>query len=153
MADSLLSVKVVDDAGKSKTVPVFFTSSVTPANIQTFATDFIPLLDATIDGMITEATVTLDITVPGGIKASPVVDSTVRRGAVESFANPSRFNWSLYIPSFSLALITGGNIDITDAAVIALNAAYVTGAGGFTPSNGLGLDLTAFLRAAESFRK
>jgi len=153
MADSLLSIKVLDDAGKSKTVPAFFTSSVTPANIQTFATSFIPLLDAVIDGVVESATVTLDITVPGGIKTTPVTDSTVRRGAVESFANPSRFNWSLYVPTFSLTKITGGNIDISDADVIAFNAAYVTGTGGFTPSNGAGLDLTAFLHAAESFRK
>lgn len=153
MADSLLSVKVGDDAGKSKTVPVFFTSSVTPANIQSFATAYLPLLDAVIDGVIESASLTLDITVPGGIKTTPVVDSTVRRGAVESFATPGRFDWSLYVPSFSLTKITGGNIDISDADVVAFNAAYVTGAGGFTPSNGLGLDLTAFLRAMETFRK
>lgn len=153
MADSLLSIKVIDDAGKSKSVPVFFTSSVTPANIQTFATAFMPLLDAVIDGLIESATVTLDITVPSGLKSAPVTDSTVRRGAVESFSTPARFDWSLYVPSFSLTKITGGNIDVADSDVIAFNAAYVTGAGGFTPSNGLGLDLTALLRAAESFRK
>jgi len=153
MADSLLSIKVGDDAGKSKNVPVYFTSSVTPANIQTFATAFIPLLDAVIDGVVESASLTLDITVPGGIKTTPVVDSTVRRGAVESFGTPGRFDWSLYVPSFSLAMIVGGNINIADADVVAFNAAYVTGAGGFTPSNGLGLDLTALRHAAESFRK
>jgi len=153
MADSLLSLKIGDDAGKSKTLPVFFTSSVTPANIQTFLTAFAPLADAVIDGIIESASLTLDLALPGGLKSSPVEDSTVRRGAVESFANPSRFAWSLYVPSFSLTKITGGNIDIADADVVAFNAAYVTGAGGFTPSNGEGLDLTAMLHAAESFRK
>ena len=153
MADSLLSVKVADDAGKSKTVPVFFTPSVTPANIQTFFTAFAPLLNDVIDGVILSASMTLDLTMPSGLRTSPVADSTVRRGAVESFANPSRFAWSLYVPSFSLTKITGGQIDIADADVVAFNAAYVTGAGGFTPSNGGGLDLTALLNAAESFRK
>lgn len=153
MADSLLSVKVRDDAGKSKTVPVFFTSSVTPANIQTFATAFIPLLDDVVDGVVESASLTLDITVPSGIKTDPVTDSTVRRGGVFSFDNPSRYNWSLYVPSFSLAKITAGQIDPAETDVAAFLAAYVTGAGGFTPSNGLGLDLTAVLTAAESFRK
>ena len=153
MADSLLSIKVGDDAGASKTVPVFFTPSVTPANIQTFLTAFAPLLNDVIDGIIESASLTLDLTVPGGLRTTPVVDSTVRRGAVESFANPSRFAWSLYVPTFSLTKITGGNIDVADADVVAFNAAYVTGAGGFTPSNGGGLDLTALLHAAEAFRK
>jgi len=153
MADSLLSIKILDDAGKSKTLPAFFTSSVTPANIQTFLTAFAPLADAVVDGVLESASLTLDLTLPSGLKSAPVEDSTVRRGATESFATPGRFDWSLYVPSFSLSKITGGNIDISDADVIAFNAAYVTGAGGFTPSNGLGLDLTALLHAMEAFRK
>ncbi len=153
MADSLLSIKTRDDAGKSKTLPVFFTSSVTPANVQTFLTAFAPLYNDVIDGVIESAELTLDMTLPGGLRTTPVDDSTVRRGATESFSTPGRFAWSLYVPSFSLTKITGGNIDIADADVIAFNAAYVTGAGGFTPSNGLGLDLTGFLHAEEAFRK
>lgn len=153
MADSLLSVKIVDDSGKSKNLPFFFTNSVTPANIQSFATAALPLLDGVIDGVIESASIATDITVPSGLKATPVTDSTVRRGGVFSFSNPTRFNWSLYVPSLSLTKIISGAIDTEDADMVAFVAAYVTGAGGFTPSNGYGLDLTGLVAAREAFRK
>jgi hypothetical protein len=153
MADSLLSVKIRDDEGQTKNLPVFFTSSVTPANVQSFATAFLPLLDNVIGGVVESASLTLDITVPAGLKAAPLEDVTVRRGAVMSFDNPSRYNWSLYVPSWNLAYIQNGAILVADPDPAAFIAAYVTGAGGFTPSNGQGLDLTGLATAREAFRK
>ncbi len=151
--DLLLSTKIVDDAGKTRTIPVFLPSGDTLANAQSYMTAYAPLLDAIIDGVIESAEVTIPLTLPGGLKTSAVADSTVRRGAVASFFTSVRYNWSLYVPAFSLAKIAGGAINPADTDVAAFLAAYTTGLASRTPTDGHADDLTLFSRMRESFRK
>lgn len=157
MADSLVSFQVLDDAGQTGNVHVFFDAGVTQAQLFGFANQFGTILDAAIDGKVTGARVTFDLTLSSTVKADPVADSTVRRGAQYSFGNTSRFSWGQYIPAWSLDLIDAGAIDTTNVDAQNLINAYVDGltvsAVIIQPTNGYGADLNAFRRAIESFRK
>lgn len=157
MADTLMTVGIEDDAGASKRVPVLLPSSMTLAQIQGFSDVFTPLLDAVVDGKLTSPEVTFGLTLPSGLKGSPVADSTVRRGADFSFLNASRYKWPLYIPSWSLTLIDAGNINTTDTAPSDFLSAYTLGlvvsSVTYQPLNGYGDDLTALSKSKEAFRK
>jgi len=157
MADTLLSVGVIDDAGASKRANVFLPSTMTLAQIQGWSDVYTPLLDAVDDGKITDAQVTFALTLPGGLKGSPVADSTVRRGADFTFLNASRYKWPAYIPAWSLTYIIGGNIDIVSTPVSDFLSAYTAGlvvsSVTYQPTNGSAFDLTALSKSKEAFRK
>lgn len=157
MADTLLSVGLLDDAGATKRANIFLPSTMTLAQIQGWSDVYVPLLNDVVDGAPTDAQVTFALTLPGGLRTTPVADSTVRRGADFTFANASRYKWPAYIPAWSLTYIDGGNIDIVSTPVSDFLSAYTAGlvVGGTTyqPLNGSGFDLTALSKAKEAFRK
>lgn len=157
MPDSLLSIGVLDDAGATKRANIFLPGTMTLAQIQGWSDVYQPLLDDVDDGKLVDAQVTFNLTMAGGLKGSPVADSTVRRGADFTFLNPSRYKWPAYIPAWSLVYIIGGEIDIVSTPVSDFLSAYTAGlvVGGTTyqPLNGSGFDLTALSKAKEAFRK
>jgi len=157
MADTLLSVGIEDDAGATKRANIFLPGSMTLAQIQGWSDVYQPLLDAVVDGKLTDAQVTFGLTMAGGLKSSPVADSTVRRGADFTFNNASRFKWPAYIPSWSLAFIDSGNINIVDTDPADFLSAYVLGlvvsSTTYQPTNGSAFDLTALSKSKEAFRK
>jgi len=157
VSDSLLSIGVLDDAGATKRANVFLPGSMTLAQIQGWSDLYNPFLDAVIDGKISDAQVTFALTLPGGLKGSPVADSTVRRGADFTFLNPSRYKWPAYIPAWGLTYIVGGNIDIVSTPVSDFLSAYIDGlvfsSVTYQPLNGSGFDLTALSKSKEAFRK
>lgn len=157
MADTLLSVGVIDDAGATKRANIFLPSTMTLAQIQGWSDVYTPLLDTIVDGKISDAEVTFGLTLPAGLKADPVADSTVRRGADFSFSNVSRYRWGTYIPAFGLAFIDSGNINTTDTDVSDFLSAYTAGlvvsAVTYQPLNGYGDDLVAMINAKQAFRK
>jgi len=157
MADTLLSVGLLDDAGATKRNPVFLPGSMTLAQVQGWSDLFMPFLDGVTDGKITDAQVTFQLTLPGGLKSAPVTDSTVRRGADLTFETPSRYKWPLYVPSWSLTYITSGDIDTAPTPVSDFLSAYIDGlvfsSVTYQPLNGSGFDLTALSKSKEAFRK
>lgn len=157
MADTLLSVGLLDDAGATKRANIFLPSTMTLAQIQGWSDVYVPLLNDVVDAAPTDAQVTFNLTIPGGLRTTPVADSTVRRGADLTFANPSRYKWPAYIPAWSLTLINSGNIDIITTAAADFISAYVAGlvvsSVTYQPTNGSGFDLTALSKSKEAFRK
>jgi len=157
MADTLLSIGILDDAGATKRANIFLPSTMTLAQIQGWSDVYQPLLDAVDDGKLTDAQVTFSLTMAGGLKGSPVADSTVRRGADFTFLNASRYKWPAYIPAWALLYIISGEIDTAATPVSDFLSAYTAGlvVGGTTyqPTNGSAFDLTALSKAKEAFRK
>lgn len=155
--DTLLSIGVQDITGAKKRVNVFFVNTVTIAQITGWLADAAVALNAFLDGFITDAEVTLPVALPGGLATGASAGSTVRRGALMSFDNPTRFAWDQYIPAIDLDVIVGTNIDITDTGVANWIAAMVDGvtvsAVLIQPTNGSGEDVTGLNHATETFRK
>jgi hypothetical protein len=157
MADTLLSVGVLDDAGATKRANIFLPGTMTLAQVQGWSDVYQPLLDAVVDGKLTDAQVTFNLTMASGLKGAPVADSTVRRGADFTFLNPSRYKWPAYIPAWSLTYIVAGDIDIAPTPVDDFLSGYIDGlvvsSVTYQPLNGSGFDLTALSKSKEAFRK
>lgn len=153
MADSLLSFSILDDDADRRNVNLFFDGAVTPAALAAYATAYEPLLDAVIDGQIIEASYTVILTLAGGLKAAPVAQSEVQKGANFSYANASRYAHGIWVPSFKPTLFVGDTVNLAGAGVGAYNTAHITGIAGTAPTNGLGFDLTSLKKATKNFRK
>jgi len=155
--DVLLTIGIEDIVGATKTINVFFPAATTLAQVQGWATSALVNLSNFEFGVIKYADVTLPITLPGGIGTAPVAGSTVRRGGLMSFDNPTRYSWDQYIPAIDTTVLVGTDIDITNTDVAAWITAMTTGisvSGTFIqPTNGSGEDLTALRKATETFRK
>jgi hypothetical protein len=155
--DTLISVSVTDIVGAVKQNLVFLPSGTTLAQAQGFLTAFAPLVDALSQGVITHATVEFDLTLPSGLKSTAVAASTVRRGALWSFLNPTRYKWAAYLPAVDPSILSGTEVNPAAGGVAAYVAAYDTGITVssvlIAPTNGSGEDLTALDHANETFRK
>src|SRR6185295_12063362 len=83
--------------------------------------------------------------------------STVRRGALFGFENPTRFAWDQYVPAIDLDVIVGTSVDPEATGVEDWLAAMVAGITVSSvlirPTNGSGELLTNVLTSEETFRK
>lgn len=150
----LLSVRVLDDDGTPGNVNIFLPSTLTLANIQTFADTFIVKLDAVTGCKIDSASVALALTLPGGLKAGAVAGTPVQWGANFSFdAADTPYRWTLHIPGVDQGIVVGDSIDVAPQYVVDFIAAMVDGVATFEPTDRYGNDLEALLGAVVSFRK
>jgi len=152
-SDVLVSISVLDADGDTRSAKAHLPAGTTEADIATFATAYMPLLDAVIDGKIISAEYSKPLTLPGGLKAGAVANSEVQKGANFSFVNSSRYKYGVWIPAWTPTKFTGDLVDQAGGGVAAFIAAYVAGLGGVLPTNGFGFDLTALATATKTFRK
>lgn len=155
-----LWVRIRDADGDVSTSQFNFPGSFTLTNIQEFAADFLPLVDAVIHGRIEEAGITVSITLPGGLKANPDQYCDVQQGALFSMLTAGGYNTSFRLPTFDRAMFAVGskNVDVEDTDVAAFLSAIVegievTGPVTVVPSDYRGDDITALVKGVESFRK
>lgn len=152
-ADQLLSIKTIDEAGRARTDTIFFPPAATLAEIQTFATGYIPILDDAVGGIVDSATVTLNLALPGPLKGAAVVNVDNRVAGLITFDNGSRFKHGHYFRGLLPGLFTADEVDMADILVIALVNALQTGIAGVTPSNGYGFDIGAPVSSKKSLLK
>lgn len=152
-ADQLLSIASVDEAGRKRTDTLFFAPAATLADIQTFATGFIPIYDDAVGGIIDSATVTLNLALPGPLKGAAAVGVDNRVAGLITFDNGSRFKYGQYFHGLLTNLFAGDNVDMTDILVIALVNALQTGIAGVAPTNGYGFDVGAPVSNKKSLLK
>lgn len=152
-SDVLVSVNLLDADGDTRAAKVHLPAATTEADIQTFATAYMPLLDAVVDGKITAASYSKPLTLPGGLKAGAVANSEVQKGANFSFVNASRYKYGVWIPAWQPGLFTGDLVNQAGAGVANFINGYIAGLGGVLPTNGFGFDLTALAHATKTFRK
>lgn len=151
---NLLSLRITDDADKSGAVNVFLPSAATLAQIQAYSDAFAAALDAITAGKITAATVALNLTLPGGLKANPITDRLLQFGSNWAFdAANTPYRWTMHVPAVDLGIVVGGEIDTAPAYVTTFVNSIVTGDGTLAPQDPYGNDLTALLGAVVSFRK
>lgn len=153
---SVASIGIIDSSGNRKTLPLYFPATNTLAEIQTEINAFVPLLDTCISGKVADASVTLALTLPGGLKANATGgDNTVHEGALLTFdAANTAFAYSMYIPSFLEALFTGDTVSLTNSAGAAealISEIEDGGDAAITDRNAN--DLTAYTVGRRAFRK
>lgn len=154
-----LWVRILDDDGDTATLTINIPGSFTLTEAQGFAADILPYLDAITDGAIQEAGISVAVTLPGGLQANPVQYCDVQRGALFSWRTENNYNTSFRVPAFTPSKFSTGskNVDTEDADVTNFVTSIITGTdvGGtmVTPSDYRGDDITALVKAVESFRK
>jgi len=145
---STIGIRIRDYVGGEKSMPLYVPATVSLATIQSELNTYLPELDAVIDGKIELAVVTIGLTLPGGLKGTPVTGHTVREGALNGYeAAATDFRYSLFVPSWEEAGFAGNTVLDTGA--------YATANGGpiVFASDKDGNALTTFLSGRRTFRK
>lgn len=152
---NILSYQITDGIGRTRSLPIYFPTGLTVAQIQGASDLFAAALDVCIDGKLTQATLQLNLTLPGGIKGSAGGD--VRVGLLAGFdcAN-TVYRHSMYIPTWEAAGFTGDVITETspyDDFIADILAGEVFGGGTLAPSDEYANDIVAFLEGKKKVRK
>lgn len=143
----ILSIAVQDYTGSRKTIPYFVPAGSTIAALQGLSDVSVALIDAGIDSKIVGAQVTVQLTLPGGLKASPIVGNTVHEGALIDYSvSGSIYRWGTYYPSWRNAGFTG-NVVLNAGAY----ASIITDLGQFVDKDDNALN--AYIEGTRRFRK
>jgi len=95
-----------------------------------------------------------EVAVGSLVPITPAGTSESERGLLLNYEQAdSIYKSPLWVPSVNPALIVGGKVNVSDAAIIALNAFLLSGSGGLFPTSKYLNVLTGLADAAESFRK
>jgi hypothetical protein len=150
----LVSVRVVDDSGRSGNVNVFLPAATTLAQAQTWFNSFAAALDAITGAKLDSASIALALSLPGSLKASALADHPIQWGANWGFdiAN-TPYRWTMHIPAVDQGIVSGDEIDRAPAYVTTFEGLLVTGDGTVTPTGRDGGDIAAVLDAVVAFRK
>ena len=162
MATYNISYSLLDDDGDTDTFAIkVLAASHTMAQITEAAQDFALLLDEVTGSKIAGIAVTLEASLPGGLKSSPVGTIENQKGATLSFTlDGSPYRDSMRIPGVKVGLFTGKNLNTADTDVDALIDAItggivVTADSGATvePANRFEFEYASLASAVKSFRK
>lgn len=143
-----IGVGIIDYTGSKKSMTLYCPATVSLATLQTEMNTYLPAIDAVIDGQIVDSQVTLGLTLPGGMKTSPVAGNTVREGALEAYsAAATAFRFSYYVPSWKNAGFAGNDVLNTGVYATANGAPIIFA------SDRDGNALVSFLGGRRTFRK
>ena len=152
----LVSFSITDVGGHTKSVPLYFPTGMTLANIQAGVNAFAPVVDAVIDGIIAAAQVTLALTLPGGLRSTPG-PQRVNIGALLGFdAANTAYKHSIYIPSWRALYMGQDGITLGGPEMALINGVLGglgTGGSELKPSDKFQNDLTSFLSGDITQRK
>ena len=154
----VLSHTLLDSNGVKTAVPAYFVpttpSTVTVANLITNWTDLGTCLDNVSNGQIIGGKITIPVTPDGGWKSSPVEENDVSDVINLNFNNSiTRYAMEYLIPAFVEAALTGGKVDLTNTALVALVTELTAAAVAGAFSNTAGQDLTSLRDAFQADRK
>jgi hypothetical protein len=153
-----LFIRVRDEDGDASTMTLRFPDALALVDITDYADAFLTLLDAVIDGKIEAAGVCVAVTLPGGLKASPVNNTDVQHG-MQFLFRAGTYPVRLRVPTWDPALIVPGskNADMSDSDVLNFRNAILAGLTPditlVEPSDNRGADVDAWVSAVENFRR
>ena len=154
-----VSYSLLDDDGNTSAYAIKVPeAALTIAEIREFAQEFAAALDLVTEAQITKIAVTLETTIPGGLKATPEAQSNVQEGALFSFiASDTLYKYGSRVPAFQQDYFTGTQVDQTEVDVQAYINAMLLGLDStgtpVIPSDQYGNDLTTVAKAYKSFRR
>lgn len=116
-------VTLQDDKGERRSIPLYFTydSATTLSAILAYLSVTLSYLNAITDAQIVSHSLTLNIALPGGLKAAPVADCDVEETGLITYLTdaPVKRSFGQDIPGFAQSKFVGGKIDLADADVVA----------------------------------
>lgn len=152
--------KAVSTARKRNTMPVgvyFPIGALTVAQITAKHDAVVSAIDGVSGAIVISSGITLFPDLPAGLKGAAEANSNVQDGGLFSFdLTDSNYIDSVFVPALKNALLNGDEqtIDVTDALVIALDAALSVEGGAANPaSNRFGITYASLQAAVSSFRK
>lgn len=151
---NIISFGVLDFAGNRKAFPVYVPESATLTQMQAWITAGAPILDALIDGKIEDVSVTLQATLPSGLKTDPVSGNTVHEGALFSWdAAGTTYEYGDYMPSAANADFNGNDVDMTNTDVTDWIAQMTASGAGTEATDRYANDIVSLIRGRRRFRK
>jgi hypothetical protein len=148
----VVSFRLIDADGDSKTLPVYIPSGDTLANITTFAQAMGAAIDDASGCLLDAISVTVNVALPGGIKGAATAGSEVQKGALLSFdAADTNYKQSYYVPGWNDAGFSGNAVNATGVYDTLIDL-FVTTAG-IDATDRDGNDLTAYIAGVKKFRK
>lgn len=135
MAVNTINVRLQDSETDSKlgTIPLYVPTGFTFAQYQTFFDAAAEVIDNVTGSEIVAADLTLALTLPGGLKASPVAASLNERGGLLGMETAGQFNDSIRIPAILTSIMSGDSFSLSDTAIQALALLLTAGDGTVFP--------------------
>lgn len=148
-------IKDAEADSREASLPIHIPSGNTLADIQAYVNAVAPEIDALTEGQITEVTVTVNLTLPGGLKGAPAAGSLNERGGLITFDTSGPHADSVRIPAMSKTKMPGDSFSLsdTDVANLITRLTTATTAGSIRPRTYQDHQYVAARRAAKSFRK
>jgi len=152
-AVDIVSFKVRDDFGASRTIPIAIATGATLANITTWAQAVELALDAVMDGFVEDITVSLSIALNAGKKTATSGGNRVGTGARLTYdVDQSDYSDSVFVPTWEDAGFSGENV-INTGDYATLITLLKTATNGITATDKDGLAFLTFLRGLYAQRK
>lgn len=155
MAVNTITLRTQDAESDTKlgAFPIYVPTGFTLAEYQAIATNAAPLLDAVSEAKIVSADMTLALTLPGGLKGTPVASALNERGGLVGWDTAGQFGDSYRIPAILHSIMSGDQFSILDPLIAALNSFFVLGSGTVIPRTRDGFTWTAATYGRKSLRR
>lgn len=115
-------IKDAETDTRESSMAIYLPTGLTIAQYQAWVDAVAPEVDALTDGEITSVELTLTLTLPAGLKPSPVAGSLNERGGLITFDTTGPRADSVRIPAFNRTIMPGAEFSLTDTDV----AAFIT---------------------------
>jgi hypothetical protein len=150
---SAISMSVVDDRGKSESVVVYVPADATLEEIQAFSNELVTALNSVTGGFIESSTVTINLSLPAGIRSGADADAFNTTGAILGFSAANTiYRQSIRIPAIVPNLVSGGEVVADHALLMAVRNLMISGNAATDPVDKYGNDINGFIGASMSFR-
>lgn len=150
---NLITFSILDDKSTRGQVNIFVPTGMTLAEYAAYVTATAPKLDLVTGGQIMSASLTLQMTLPGGLKASPIADDHIERGVNFPFACANtNYRHTVRVPAFRATLLTDGEVLVADQGVIDWIAKLTAGDAVILPTDKNANDITTDLGPYLAFR-
>ena len=150
----LITFQVQDAASKIAQVHVYVPAGETVTDLQALVTAIAPVLDAITGAKLTEVSVRLALTLPGGLKADATAGHYVNLGANFAFdAADTEFRHTIRVPGILESMLSGDTVVMSATEVKAFTDAIEDGTALVDPSDRYGNDLVAVMPSMATFRR
>lgn len=111
-------IKDAEESTKEATIPLNVPDTATVAEVQTWFDAVAEEIDNLTEGQITEASLTLPLTLPGGLKGAPVAGAFNERGGLITFDTDGPRAASIRIPAILKTIMPGDTFPLTGAVAL-----------------------------------